>query len=242
VATPRSNARSSKATFIGVLAALAHATPLAAIKRARPVAEGSAVSRLEVRDPSNGERESFAEKRRDSYEPSFLRGELWLMNEIVNSFGRVLALVGALFVLAVLVTGVGLWRVEASLDQDKAKVLALTEEFAACLYREDLVCLSTLSTWDEQALSRGLEQAKLVQARLGARGKSAPIPSSWSMRKFNSLTSGLTIMTRVSLAAIYECDTKAWERVEVVEHKGTLRVRSFRVNSSKVVEVSQLTP
>jgi len=41
-------------------------------------------------------------------------------------------------------------------------------------------------------------------------------------------------MTRVSLATAYERDSQAWERVEVVEHKGTLRVRSLRVHAEKL--------
>jgi hypothetical protein len=151
-----------------------------------------------------------------------------------------LTTVGALFVLAVVVTAAGLWRVEASLDDDKANVHAIADELVACLSREDIACLKATSSWDEQALARALAQSKLVREQLGARGKSEPIKNSWSMRKFNSLTSGVTIMTRVSLATPYEGDGSAWERVEVVEHKGTLRVRSYRVNSAKLTETTQL--
>lgn len=142
--------------------------------------------------------------------------------------------------LVVVVTAAGLWRVEASLDDDKANVLTLADELVTCLYREDIACLKATSSWDEQALASALKQSKLVHAQLGARGKSEPIKNSWSMRKFNSLTSGVTIMTRVSLATPFEHDQSAWERLEVVEHKGTLRVRSYRVNSAKLTETTQL--
>lgn len=152
----------------------------------------------------------------------------------MHSSGRMLAAVFGLFVVVVVVTAIGLRRVGSSLDDDKAKVLALVEEHAACLSREDLACLRATSTWDEQALEGALAQSRAIRAQLGARGKAEPIKSSWSMRKFNSLTSGATIMTRVSLATSYERDSKAWERVEVVEHKGTLRVRSHRVHSDKL--------
>jgi len=147
---------------------------------------------------------------------------------------RVLLTVGGLFVLVVGVTAVGLQRVGSSLDDDKAKVLALIERHCACMSREDVACLTETSSWDEGALQSALSQSRSVHAQLGARGKAAPIKSSWSLRKFNSLTSGATIMTRVSLATPYERDDKAWERVEVVEHKGTLRVRSLRVHSEKL--------
>lgn len=157
----------------------------------------------------------------------------------MTSSKRSLVLIAGLFLLVVSVTAVGLRSVGSSLDDDKAKVLALVEEHAACLQREDIACLKATSSWDEEALQNALAQARVVHAQLGARGKAEPIPSSWSMRKFHSLSSGLTIMTRVSLAAPYENDKNAWERVEVVEHKGTLRVRSQRVQSSKLTETSQ---
>jgi hypothetical protein len=147
---------------------------------------------------------------------------------------RVMLTVSGLFVLVVGVTAVGLRRVGSSLDDDKAKLLELVEEHAACLSHEDVACLRTTSSWDEQALERELAHSRSVRAQLGARGKAEPIKSSWSLRKFNSLTSGATIMTRVSLATVYERDSQAWERVEVVEHKGKLRVRSMRVHSEKL--------
>lgn len=152
----------------------------------------------------------------------------------MSSSRRILALVAGLFVLVVVVTALGLKRVESSLDDDKAQVLALVEKHGSCLEREDRACLKVTSTWDDEALEYELGQARLIRAQLGPRGKSEPLPSSWSMRKFNSLTSGRTIMTRVSLATSFEHDKDAWERVEVIEHNGTLRVRSRRVHSAKL--------
>lgn len=160
------------------------------------------------------------------------------MLQQMSSSRRILVVVGGLFLLVVGVTAVGLRSVGSSLDDDKANVLALVEEHTACLQREDVACLKATSTWDEQALENALAQSRQVHAQLGTRGKTEPIPSSWSMRKFNSLTSGRTIMTRVSLATPYEHDGNAWERVEVVEHSGTLRVRTRRVQSSKLTELT----
>jgi hypothetical protein len=148
-------------------------------------------------------------------------------------------IVAGLLVLVVGVTGFGLWRVEASLDQDKAKILVLAEEFAQCFNREDTECLKAVSTWDEAAMDEGLDQAKLVRERLGARGKSAPIQNSWSMRKFSSLTSPITTKIRVTLETSYEHDPKAREWFELVEQKNTLRVRNFRVNSPKLQAPTQ---
>lgn len=157
----------------------------------------------------------------------------------MSSSRRSLILIGGLFLLVVGVTAVGLQSVGSSLDDDKAKLLELIERHVACLQREDLACVRATSTWDEQALESALAQARLTHAQLGARGKAEPIPSSWSMRKFHSLSSGLTIMTRVSLATPYEHDASAWERVEIVEHKGTARVRTRRVQSAKLTETTQ---
>lgn len=145
-------------------------------------------------------------------------------------------MVGGLFLLVIAITAVGLRRVGASLDDDKTAVLTLIDEHAKCLAREDIACLKATSSWDDQALESALAYARTITAQLGARGKAEPIESSWSLRKFNSLTSGATIMTRVSLATAYERDSHAWERVEVVEHKGTLRVRSRRVHSGKLAD------
>lgn len=152
-----------------------------------------------------------------------------------------MAVVGALFVLVVVVTGVGLWRVESSLDQDKAKVLVLADEFAGCLYREDTACLKAVSTWDDEALLSALDHSKLVREQLGARGKSAAVQNSWSMRKFSSLTSPITTKIRVSLETSYEHEGKVREWFELVEQKGTLRVRDFRVSSPKVAALSQVS-
>lgn len=157
----------------------------------------------------------------------------------MSSFQRVLAIVGGLLLLVVGVTGFGLWRVEASLDQDKARILVLAEEFAQCFNREDIECLKAVSTWDEAAMDAGLEQARLVHARLGARGKSAPIQNSWSMRKFSSLTSPITTKIRVTLETSYEHDARAREWFELVEQKNTLRVRNFRVSSPKLQQLTQ---
>lgn len=154
----------------------------------------------------------------------------------MSSSRRVLALIAGLFLLVVAVTAVGLRSVGSSLDDDKAKLLELVEKHVACLQREDIACLKATATWDEPALQTALAQSRAVSAQLGARGKAEPIPSSWSMRKFNSLTSGRTIMTRVSLATPYENDRSAWERVELVEHNGTVRVRTRRVQSSKLTQ------
>lgn len=154
----------------------------------------------------------------------------------MSSSRRSLILIGGLFLLVVGVTAIGLQSVGSSLDDDKAKLLELIEKHVACLQREDLACLRATSTWDEEALESALAQARLANGQLGARGKAEPIPSSWSMRKFNSLTSGRTIMTRVSLAVPYERDNSAWERVELVEHNGTVRVRTRRVQSAKLTE------
>src|ERR1700712_700790 len=99
----------------------------------------------------------------------------WFQNGLVSSFRRVLVVIGALFVLAVCVAGVGLWRVEGSLDADKQKVLLAVDEFATCLYRADVACLSAKTVWDEKVLGDALEQAKQIQSQLGARGKSSPI-------------------------------------------------------------------
>jgi hypothetical protein len=156
------------------------------------------------------------------------------MNAVATSSARPLTHIAALFVLVVVVTGVGLWRVSSSLDADKARILALAEELATCLYSGDVPCLRAISSWDDETLQRELARATRTQAALGTRGQAAPIEHSWSMRKFHSLSSGLTIMTRVSLTAPYERDNRAWERWEVVEHNGELRVRSVRVNSDKL--------
>jgi hypothetical protein len=146
----------------------------------------------------------------------------------------VLAVIGALFVLAVAIATLGVWRVETSLDNDKSRLLELAEEFADCLYREDIACLKALSSFDEDTLSRALAQSRLAHARLGARGKSAPIKRSWSMRKFSSLTSSVTTTIRVSLETSYERDAKTREWFEFVEHHGTVRVRNFRVDYGSV--------
>jgi hypothetical protein len=71
------------------------------------------------------------------------------------------------------------------------------------------------------------------------RGKSAPIQNSWSMRKFSSLTSPITTKIRVTLSTSYERDATAREWFELVEQKGTLRVRNFRVSSPKLHELTQ---
>jgi hypothetical protein len=158
----------------------------------------------------------------------------------MNSFGRVLAVIGALFALAVGVTAVGLSRVEGSLDEDKQKVLVAAGEFAACLYRADVACLSAKTVWDEKLLGDALERAQRIQSQIGARGKATPIENSWSMRKYSSLTLSVTTTIRVTLSTSFERDPNAREWFEFVEQSGSLRVRNFRVISAKLPEQTKL--
>lgn len=164
----------------------------------------------------------------------------WFQNGLVSSFGRVLAVIGALFVLAVCVAWVGLSRVEGSLDADKQKVLVALDEFAACLYRADVPCLSAKTVWDDKVLGDALQRAKQIQLQLGARGASSPIKNSWSMRKYSSLTLSESTTIRVSLSTAFEHDPKVREWFEIVEQSGTLRVRNFRVSSPKVPQQAKL--
>ena len=174
---------------------------------------------------------------------SSLRPELLsFQNAFVNNSRKVLVVIGALFVGVLAVTGVGLWRVETSLDKDKAKVLALADEFADCLYRGDARCLKVLCVWDENVTSQALERAKQLRTELGARGEAAAINNSWSMRKFNSLALGVTTTIRVWLATAYDNDPAAREWFDFVEKDGTLRVRNFRVSSQKVSDQAALAP
>lgn len=183
--------------------------------------------------------ESFRQKRRGNTQAVCV---LWSrgQNERVSSFGRLLAVIGAVFVLAVCVAGFGLWRVEGSLDADKQKILAAVDEFAACLYRADVACLSSKTVWDEKLLGDALARAKQIQAELGARGKSAPIKNSWSMRKYSSLTLSVTTTIRLSLSTSFENDPDVREWFEIVEQSGTLRVRNFRVSSPKLPAQAKL--
>jgi hypothetical protein len=163
-------------------------------------------------------------------------------NECVQSNRKVLLLVSALFVVVAVVAGVGVWRVESSLDKDKVKMLALADEFMGCLYREDVACLELVSVWDEPALRDSLTLARQVQSQLGARGKSAPIKgNAWSMRKFSSLTAGVSTTLRVTLTTSYERDPNVREWFELIEKNGMLRMRNFRVNSPKLLEQAKLS-
>ena len=164
----------------------------------------------------------------------------WFQNGLVSSFRRLLVVIGALFVLAVCVAGVGLWRVEGSLDADKQKVLLAVDEFATCLYRADVACLNAKTVWDEKVLGDALEQAKQIQSQLGARGKSSPIKNSWSMRKYSSLTFSQTTTIRLSLSTSFANDPNVREWFEIVEQSSTLRVRNFRVSSPKLPAQAKL--
>jgi hypothetical protein len=160
----------------------------------------------------------------------------------VQSSWKVWAIVAALLGVVASVTAFGLRRVEGSLDTDKEKALKLAGEFVDCLYREDVDCLEAVSVWDDTTIQHALERAKQIRSELGARGQAAPIQNTWSMRKFSSLTAGVSTMLRFSLATAYANDADTREWFELIEKGGMLRVQNFRVSSPKLPEQAKLVP
>lgn len=141
---------------------------------------------------------------------------------------------GGLLVIVAAVAGIAIWRINVSLDERKADVVALTNRFTDCFYRSDVKCAKALTTWDGNILDSLPAMSSQFLERLGTRGAADPVEESWSMKKFKSVTGATTTTILVRFDVAYTNDPHAVEAFEVVDDGGGLRVRNFRVSSPKL--------